>query len=107
MEKKTDLKDCCAYCGVTNCINLFRHTRDDDKLVGGELYVYKQLNHSGVMNEELAKHVCSNGVLLQCACFIIGTSNILAPEDYITIISNEIVRDMKASLTCPPKLGPP
>jgi len=97
MGKKTDLKDCCAYCGITNCINLFRHTRDDDKLVGGELYVYKQLNHSGVLNEELAKHVCSNGVLLQCACFIVGTSYVLNPDNFITIISNEIVRDMKAS----------
>ncbi len=97
MGKKTDLKDCCAYCGVTNCINLFRHTKDDDKLVGGELYVYKLLNHSWVMNEELSKHVCSNGVLLQCACFIIGTSYVLVSQDYLTTISNEIVRDMKAS----------
>ena len=97
MGKKTDLKDCCAYCGITNCINLFRHTKGDDKLVGGELYVYKQLNHSGVLNEGLAKHVCSNGVLLQCACFIVGTSYVLNPDNFLTIISNEIVRDMKAS----------
>jgi len=97
MGKKTDLKDCCAYCEITNCINLFRHTKDDDKLVGGELYVYKQLSHSGVLNEELVKHVCSNGVLLQCACFIVGTSYSLNPDKFLTIISNEIVRDMKAS----------
>lgn len=97
MGKKTDLKDCCAYCHVTNCIDLFRHESDDDKLVGGELYVYKLFNHSWVMNEELEKHVCSNGVLLQCACFIVGTSYVLKPDNFLTIISNEIVRDMKSS----------
>ena len=97
MGKKTDLKDSCAYCGVTNCIDLFKHTSDDDKLVGGELYVYKLLSHSGVLNEELGKHICSNGVLLQCACFIVGPSYVRTPEDYLTNICNEIVRDMKAS----------
>lgn len=96
MGKKTDLKDSCAYCRVTNCINLFRHTKDDDELVGGELYVYKLLSHRKVW-EELAKHICSNGVLLQCACFIVGPSYGRIPEDYLTNICNEIVRDMKAS----------
>jgi len=98
MGKKTDLKDSCAHCGVINCIDLFRHTRHDDKLVGGELYVYKLLNHSEVADrEELWRHICSNGALLQCGCYIVGTANELSPEDFLTIICNEIVRDMKAS----------
>lgn len=97
MGKKTDLKDCCAYCTSTNCIDLFRHEKDDDELVGGELYVYKLLAHPRIKDEELEKHVCSNGVLLQCACFIIGTAYLLNPDNFLTTISNEIVRDMKAS----------
>lgn len=97
MGKKTDLKDSCAYCSITNCINLFRHRSDDDESVGGELYIYKQISHSRIINEELSKFVCSNGVLLQCACFIVGTSYVLNPDNFLTIISNEIVRDMKAS----------
>lgn len=97
MGKKTDLKDCCAYCSTINCINLFRHTKDDDKLVGGELYVYTQLNHSAVIDEELTTHICSNGVLLECACFIVSPAYEQFPKDYLTIICNEIVRDMKSS----------
>ena len=97
MGKKTDLKDSCAYCAVTNCIDLFYHRSDDDKLVGGELYVYKLLNHSWVMDEELQKHICSNGRLLQCGCFIVGPAYVQIPGDYLTNICNEIIRDMKAS----------
>jgi hypothetical protein len=97
MEKKTDLKDCCAYCEVTNCINLFRHENDDSELVGGELYVYKLLAHPRIKDQGLDKHICSNGVLLQCACFIVGPLYEKIPQDYLTNISNEIVRDMKAS----------
>jgi hypothetical protein len=97
MGKKTDLKDSCAYCGVTNCIDLFRHRKEDGELVGGELYVYKQLNHSRVVSEGLTMHVCSNGKLLQCACFIVGPAYVGCPDHYLTNISVEIVRDMKAS----------
>lgn len=97
MGKKTDLKDSCAYCPKTNCVDLFRHERDDDELVGGELYVYKLLTHPRIKDEKLETHICSNGVLLQCACFIVGTSYELKPDNFLTIISNEIVRDMKAS----------
>lgn len=97
MGKKTDLKDSCAYCNVINCIDLFRHGKDDGELVGGELYVYKLLNHSRVTDEGLTKHVCSNGSLLQCACFIAGPAYVGCPNDYLTNISIEIVRDMKAS----------
>lgn len=97
MGKKTDLKDSCAYCGVTNCIDLFRHSKEDGELVGGELYVYKQLDHSRVVSEGLTRHVCSNGKLLQCACFIVGPAYVGCPNHYLTNISVEIVRDMKAS----------
>lgn len=97
MGKKTDLKDSCAYCGVTNCIDLFRHRREDGELVGGELYVYKQLSHSLVISEGLTRHVCSNGKLLQCACFIVGPAYVGCPNDYLNNICIEIVRDMKAS----------
>jgi hypothetical protein len=95
--KKTDLKDSCAYCSLTNCIDLFRHHKKDGELVGGELYVYKRLSHSLVVSEGLARHVCSNGKLLQCACFIVGPAYIRCPNDYLTKICIEIVRDMKAS----------
>jgi hypothetical protein len=95
--KKTDLKDSCAYCSLTNCIDLFRHRRKDGELVGGELYVYKQLSHSLVVSEGLARHVCSNGKLLQCACFIVGPAYVGCPNDYLTRICVETVRDMKAS----------
>ncbi len=97
MGKKTDLKDSCAYCGVTNCIDLFRHRKEDDELVGGELYVYKRLSHSVVVSEGLTRHVCSNGKLLQCACFIVGSAYTACPNGYLTNICIEIVRDMKAS----------
>lgn len=96
MVKKTDLKDSCACCDVINCINLFRQ-HDDDKSVGGELYLYKQLSHPRIEIEELSTYVCSNGRLLECACFIIATLNELFPDDYLIIVSNEAVRDMKAS----------
>ena len=96
MVKKTDLKDSCARCDVINCINLFREY-DDDKSVGGELYLCKQLSHSRVENEELSTYVCSNGRLLECACFITVTLNRLFPDDYLIIVSNETVGDMKAS----------
>ena len=97
MGKKTDMKDSCAYCGVTNCIDLFRHRKDDGEMVGGELYVYKQLNHQRVTSEGLSRHVCANGVLLQCGCFVIGPAYVACPNDYLTLICVEIVRDMKAS----------
>jgi len=97
MGKKTDLKDSCACCSVTNCINLFRHTKDANELEGGELYVYKQLTHTRVINEELVRYVCSNGVLLQCACFIAGSAYEGYSNHYLTNICIEIVRDMKAS----------
>ena len=96
MVKKTDLKDSCACCDVINCINLFRKY-DDDKSVGGELYLYKQLSHSRIENEELSTYVCSNGRLFECACFITNTLNELFPDDYVIKVSNETVRDMKAS----------
>lgn len=96
MAKKTDLKDSCAYCEEINCINLFNHETDAD-LVGGELFLYKQLSHQMMENEDLSLHICSNGRLLECACFIISTLNDLFPDDYLIIISNEFVRDMKAS----------
>jgi len=95
--KKTDLKDSCAYCSVINCIDLFRHHREDGELVGGELYVYKRLSHSLVVSEGLTRHVCSNGRLLQCACFIVEPAYMGCPNDYLTNICIEIVRDMKAS----------
>lgn len=97
MGKKTDLKDSCAYCGTVNCINLFRHNKRDIESVGGELYLYKHLNHSWIINENLEKHVCSNGRLLECACFIIETAREELPQEYLTNICIEIVRDMKAS----------
>ena len=98
MGKKTDLKYSCAYCSYTSCINLFRHTKDEDKLVGGELYVYKLLSHSEVLDEELSKHICANGKLLQCACFLVGPAYVALPEEeYLTSVCNEVVRDMKAS----------
>lgn len=96
MTKKTDLKDSCAFCEVIECIDLFNH-EDDDILVGGELYIYRLLSHSKMMDEELSMHICSNGILIKCACFIISTLNKLVPKDYLIIISNEIVSDMKAS----------
>jgi len=96
MGKKTDLKDSCANCN-TNCVNLFRHRSGEDKSLGGELYVYKQTTHARIADEELSKHVCSNAVLLQCACYIIGTLYTRISDDYLANICNEIVRDMKAS----------
>lgn len=96
MVKKTDLKDSCACCHVINCINLFREY-DDDKSAGGELYLYKQLSHSRIEDEELSTYVCSNGRLFECACFITNTLNELFPDDYLIKVSNETVRDMKAS----------
>jgi hypothetical protein len=97
MGKKTDLKDSCAYCRMTNCIDLFRHTKDAGELVGGELYVYKKLNHEMVIDEGLRRYICSNGRLLQCGCFIVGPAYVLKPDDYLTNIGVEIIRDMKAS----------
>ncbi len=98
MGKKTDMRGSCACCRVTNCIDLFRHTKDEDKLVGGELYVYKLLSHSGVLDEELSGHICANGVLLQCACFVVGPAYVALPEEeYLTNACNEVVRDMKTS----------
>lgn len=96
MAKKTDLKGSCAWCGIIDCVNLFRH-RDDSESIGGELYLYNQLRHPRVIDEDLGKYVCSNGVLLQCACFIVATLDELRPGDYLITISNEIVRDMKTS----------
>jgi hypothetical protein len=97
MGKKTDLRDSCACCSVTNCVNLFRHTKDDADSVGGELYLYRQLSHPRVVGEGLTKQVCSNGRLLECACFIAGPAYVGYPDHYLTNISIEIVRDMKAS----------
>lgn len=97
MKKKTDLKDSCASCSVINCADLFRHTKDNDEFTGGELYVYKQLTHPRIMEEDLGKYICSNAALLQCACFIIGTVSIENPDHYLTNICFEVVRDMKAS----------
>lgn len=97
MGKKTDLKDSCAYCGQTNCIDLFRHTENQDHLVGGELYLYKQMTHQRVEKDELSTHVCSNGRLLQCTCFIVGTLGQLYPDSYVITVCGEIVRDIKAS----------
>lgn len=97
MTEETDLKDCCANCKVTNCIDLFRHTKKDDEFTGGELYVYKLLNHAKVMNKDFRSYTCVNGVLLRCACYIIGTAYTLNKNHFLTIICNEIVPDMKAS----------
>lgn len=96
MAKKTDLTDSCAYCEVIKCINMFRHRKGTD-MVGGELFLYKQLSHPMMENEDLSLHICSNGRLLECACFIISTLGDLFPDDYLITISNEFVRDMKAS----------
>lgn len=96
MAKKTDFKDSCAYCKQIDCINMFSHEKDAD-LVGGELFLYKQLSHPMMEKEDLSLHICSNGRLLECACFIISTLNDLFPDDYLIIIGNEFVRDMKAS----------
>lgn len=97
MAKKTNLKDSCACCAQSDCINLFRHRDDTNELVGGELYLYNQLRHPRIEDEKLAEYVCSNGRLLQCACFVVGTLDTLFPTNYLIVISNEIVRDMKAS----------
>jgi hypothetical protein len=97
MGKKTDLKDSCAYCELTHCIDLFRHTKDDDEYAGGELYVYKLLNVYKIKNEELSQYVCANGRLLQSSCFVIGPLNVALPKEFLAIICNEVVRDMKAS----------
>jgi hypothetical protein len=96
MKSKTDLKSSCANCKLTNCINLFRHTRNEDKHIGGELYIYKSLKHSG--EQEFWKYICFNGKLLECACFIVHSAyDNLPREEYLPIVSNEVVRDMKAS----------
>ncbi len=95
MKKKTNLRDSCAHCRVIECIDLFK--QGDVVLVGGELYLYNQLTHPKIMAEQIVSHVCSNGRLLQCACFITGTLYELFPEDFVAITSNELVRDMKAS----------
>lgn len=97
MAKKTDLGGSCASCDVVNCVNLFRHTDTDSQSVGGELYVYRQMSHDRVAKDGLQRYVCSNGRLLQCACFIAGSAYVERPDDYLNIISTEIVRDMKAS----------
>lgn len=97
MAEKMDLKDSCACCKYIECVNLFRHRDDSDESVGGKLYLYRQFRHPRVINEKLGEYVCSNGALLQCACFVVGTLDGLFPDDYLITISNEIVRDMKAS----------
>ena len=97
MAKKTDLKDSCACCAQTNCLNLFRHRDDADKSVGGELYLYNQLRHPRIEDEKLGEYICSNGKLLECACFIVQTLDTLFPTNYLIVIGNEIVRDMKVS----------
>ena len=98
MGEKTDLKDCCACCPETTCINLFIHDKKDSESIGGELYLYKRLNHSWIKNENLEKHVCANGRLLDCACSIVEAAHEQQKEDYLTKICIEILRDMKASL---------
>lgn len=96
-RRKTNLRDTCACCKVIECIDLFSHRKDEDELVGGELYLYSKLSHSGILDEELSTHVCSNGRLIECGCFFIETLNDLFPEDYLIIVSNEVVSDMKTS----------
>ena len=99
MGEKTDLKDSCAYCKITNCLDLFRHTKEyGQQLIGGELYIYKQLKHSNIDEQKYRQYICLNGVLFQCLCFVINTSNVLFPEDPLAVICNEVVGDMKASL---------
>lgn len=95
-KKITNLKDSCAHCQEINCIDLFSNSKDDD-LVGGELFLYNQLHHSMKEDEDLSLHICANGRLLECACFIISTLDELFPDDYLIIVSNEVVRDMKTS----------
>ncbi len=97
MIKKTDLTDSCACCDEIDCINLFCHKDDEAESVGGELYIYKQLNHKKLLDGELNYYICPNGILLECSCYIIETLNELLPNDYLAIISKELVRDMKAS----------
>jgi hypothetical protein len=97
MNSNNELTDTCVCCKVTPCIDLLRHKKKDDELIGGELYVYKFLKHEGILSEDLQKFVCANGVLLQCACFIIGTAYSKNKNHFLTIICNEIVPDMKAS----------
>ncbi len=96
MAKKTDFKDSCAYCEQIDCINLFSCENNAD-LVGGELFIYKQMSHLMIKKENLELHICCNGRLFECACFIISKLKDLFPDDHLIIISNEFLRDMKAS----------
>ncbi len=95
MKKRKNLNSSCARCHQINCINLFK--RGDDASIGGELYLYNQLTHSKITEKRIDSHVCSNGNLLRCACFITASLYELYPDDFVVITSNELVRDMKAS----------
>lgn len=95
-KRKANLKDSCACCTQTDCVNLFKRS-DEDPLVGGEFYVYNQLTHSRIQDEQLEQDICSNGRLLECSCFIVTTLNELFPGDYLAVVCNEVVRDMKSS----------
>jgi len=98
MGKKTDLKDSCSNCKQISCLNLFRHTKNGDEFIGGELYVYKLINVNKIHDEELSLFVCKNGKLFQSACFVIAPLNVALPNERIAVICNEVIRDMKASL---------
>jgi len=93
----TDLKDTCACCEIIDCINLFDHKNEDPIFLGGELYLFKRFHHEKIMEEKLDNMVCSNGDLIQIACYLITDLNKRWPDEYVILTTNEVVRDMKAS----------
>jgi len=97
MVDELDVKNSCVSCSYIDCINLYRCRKYGDRQIGGELYLYSQFDNTKIYKEKLYNHVCLNGSLLKCACSIVFTLNELFPKDYLVIIGNEIVRDMKAS----------
>ncbi len=59
----------CLRCKVIDCFKLFDDAKESVD-AGNELYVYSILGKKIDEKEDLAVHVCTNGILLIVSCFL-------------------------------------
>ena len=89
----------CHRCSVVKCLNLSYHSRARKyENIGHELYIYKLLGKK--MDEkfdELYKHVCINGGLLQATCFLVNPITELQEKSYLKDVLYQSGKDLKAS----------
>lgn len=92
-EEKVD----CMRCEEIACLDLFDKSEDSVD-AGNEMYVYSLLSNKIEENDDLRRHICTNGFFLMASCFLSTPIYDDFEKSYLSDILMQVTRDFKASI---------